>query len=282
MKMKSLLKAAAPALTAAGMVAYLVAPGRATSAQKAPFVDRNYAHRGLHRQDQSVPENSLEAFRAAVEHGYGVEMDVHLSADGALVVFHDDTLDRVCGVPGRVEDKTLEELRQLRLCGTECGIPTLAEALDVLGGRVPLILEIKRGGHNRELCEKTDALLRTYAGPVCIESFDPFIVRWFRLHAPELLRGQLSLPPKDYGDSTTKLNAFLAGNLFTNVLCRPQFIAYQIGKKPVTVRLCERMGAVRAAWTSHAWDQESKNDMVIFEYYRPGVWFRANSKSNRV
>lgn len=140
MKMKSLLKAAAPALTAAGTVAYLVAPGRATSAQKAPFVDRNYAHRGLHRQDKSVPENSLEAFRAAVEHGYGVEMDVHLSADGALVVFHDDTLDRVCGVPGRVEDKTLEELRQLRLCGTDCGIPTLAEALAVLGGRVPLIL----------------------------------------------------------------------------------------------------------------------------------------------
>ena len=278
MKMKSLLKAAAPALTAAGTVAYLVAPGRATSAQKAPFVDRNYAHRGLHRQDKSVPENSLEAFRAAVEHGYGVEMDVHLSADGALVVFHDDTLDRVCGVPGRVEDKTLEELRQLRLCGTDCGIPTLAEALAVLGGRVPLILEIKRGGHNRELCEKTYALLRTYTGPVCIESFDPFIVRWFRLHAPELLRGQLSLPPKDYGDSTTKLNAFLAGNLLTNVLCRPQFIAYQIGKKPMTVRLCERMGAVRVAWTSHAWDQESKNDMVIFEYYRPGVWFRAGSK----
>ena len=254
MKMKSLLKAAAPALTAAGTVAYLVAPGRATSAQKAPFVDRNYAHRGLHRQDKSVPENSLEAFRAAVEHGYGVEMDVHLSADGALVVFHDDTLD------------------------PDCGIPTLAEALAVLGGRVPLILEIKRGGHNRELCEKTYALLRTYAGPVCIESFDPFIVRWFRLHAPELLRGQLSLPPKDYGDSTTKLNAFLAGNLLTNVLCRPQFIAYQIGKKPMTVRLCERMGAVRVAWTSHAWDQESKNDMVIFEYYRPGVWFRAGSK----
>lgn len=103
-------------------------------------------------------------------------------------------------------------------------------------------------------------------------------MRWFRLHAPELLRGQLSLPPKDYGDSTTKLNAFLAGNLLTNVLCRPQFIAYQIGKKPMTVRLCERMGAVRVAWTSHAWDQESKNDMVIFEYYRPGVWFRAGSK----
>lgn len=275
MKMKSVLKAAAPALTAAGAVAFLVAPGRATSAQKAPFVDRNYAHRGLHKQDKSVPENSLGAFRAAVEYGYGVEMDVHLSADGALVVFHDDTLERICGVPGSIEDKTLAELRQLRLCGTEYGIPTLEEVLDVLGGRVPLILEIKRGSRNRELCEKTYAVLCSYAGPVCIESFDPLIVRWFRRNAPELLRGQLSLPPKDYGGSTTKLNAFLAGNLLTNVLCRPQFIAYQIGEKPLTVRLCERMGAVRAAWTSRAWDQEDKNDMVIFEHYRPGVWFRS-------
>lgn len=275
MKMKTVWKAAAPALAAAGTAAFLIAPGRATRAQKAPFVDRNYAHRGLHRQDKSVPENSLEAFRAAVEYGYGVEMDVHLSADGALVVFHDDTLDRVCGVPGRIEDKTLSELRQLRLCGTECGIPTLAEALEVLGGRVPLILEIKRGSRNRELCEKTYDVLCGYAGPVCIESFDPFIVRWFRRNAPELLRGQLSLPPQDYGDSTTKLNAFLAGNLLTNVLSRPQFIAYQIGDKPLTVRLCERMGALRAAWTSHEWDQENKNDMVIFEFYRPGVWFRS-------
>lgn len=275
MNMKSMWKAAAPALTAVGTVAFLVAPGRATSAQKAPFLDRNYAHRGLHRQDKSVPENSLEAFRAAVEIGYGVEMDVHLTVDGELVVFHDDTLDRVCGVPGAIEEKTLAELRELRLCGTDSGIPTLAEALDVLGGRVPLILEIKRGSHNRELCEKTYAVLCGYAGPVCIESFDPFIVRWFRRHAPELVRGQLSMPPEGYGDSTSKLNAFLVGNLFTNVLSRPQFIAYQIGEKPLTVRLCERMGAMRAAWTSHAWDQEQKNDMVIFEFYRPGVWFRA-------
>ena len=119
MKMKSLLKAAAPALTAAGTVAYLVAPGRATGAQKAPFVDRNYAHRGLHRQDKSVPENSLEAFRAAVEHGYGVEMDVHLSADGALVVTIRLTASAACPAGSRT--------RRSKSCASfVCAEPTAA------------------------------------------------------------------------------------------------------------------------------------------------------------
>lgn len=277
MNWKSVCRTAAAPAAIAGAVAFLVAPGRMSAAQRAPFVDRNYAHRGLHTPDGAVPENSLAAFRDAVAHGYGVELDVHLTADDALVVFHDDTVERVCGVPGEVEQMTLAELRALRLRGTEEEIPTFAEALEVLGGRVPFILELKRGGRNRELCERVYAALRGYEGPVCIESFDPFIVRWFYKNAPELLRGQLSMPPRAYGDSTTRLNAFLVGNLLTNVLCRPQFVAYQIGGKPLTVRLCERMGALRVAWTSHAWDQERKNNMVIFEFYRPGVWFRAQA-----
>lgn len=278
MQKKTIWKAAAPVMAAAGTAAFLIAPGHASKWRRAPFVERNYAHRGLHRKDRSVPENSLEAFSAAVRAGYGVEMDVHLTADGELVVFHDDTLDRVCGVSGAIGDKTLGELRALRLCGTQCRIPTLDEALEVLGGRVPLILEIKRGARNRELCEKIWARLRRYSGPVCIESFDPTIVAWFRFHAPELMRGQLSQPPADYGDEVSGAVAFLVGNLLTNVLCRPQFIAYKLGEKPLTVRLCERMGALRAAWTSQEWRHETDNDMVIFEHYHPGVWFRADAK----
>ena len=274
MKPKLVRGVAAPALAVAG-AAFLVAPGHATSAQRAPFADRNFAHRGLHRRDHSVPENSILAFQAAVKAGYGVEMDVHLTADDALVVFHDDTLLRVCGVEGNIEDKTLAELRELRLYDTDCTIPTLEEALRVLAGRVPLILEIKRGGRNDLLCEKTYAALRGYRGPVCVESFDPFIVRWFRRNAPELMRGQLSQPPKAYAGETSKLAAFLAGNLLTSVLCRPQFVAYRIGKKSVTVRLCERMGAMRAAWTSREWEHEDGNDMVIFEHYKPGVWLKS-------
>ena len=113
---------------AIGLPVLLVAPGSATKRQKAPFLGRSFAHRGLHSEDKSVPENSLEAFRLAAAAGYGVELDVQLTKDGQVVVFHDDTLDRVCGVPGRVDEKSYNELKLLRLCGTEQRIPLLTEA----------------------------------------------------------------------------------------------------------------------------------------------------------
>ena len=272
MNWKTACKIAAPAAACAGAFAFLVAPGRATRAQKAPFLYRNYAHRGLH----TVPENSLPAFRAAAEAGYAVEMDVHLTADDQLVVFHDDTLERMCGVPGVIDDFTLAELRALRLGDTDCVIPTFAEALTALGGRVPLLLEVKRGHNNRRLCALTLAALRTYGGPYCVESFDPTIVAWFRRNAPDILRGQLSQPPKDYGKALNKPAAAIVGNVLTNVIARPQFIAYKIGPKPLSVRLCEAMGAARAGWTSRAWTHERDYDIVIFEHYRPGAWFRAD------
>ena len=265
-----------PAAVAAGGTAFLIAPGHYTKAMQAPFADRNYAHRGLHKKDKSIPENSLGAFQAAVDAGYGIELDVHLTADEQLVVFHDDTLKRVCGVEGRTDDQTLAQLRQLRLYNTEYTIPTFDEVLDVLGGKVPLILEIKRGEkreRNALLCKKIRERLLRYDGPVCIESFDPAIVAWWRHNAPEVLRGQLSQPPKKYKGNTKWITGFLCGNLLTNVVARPHFIAYCIGDKPLTVRLCERMGAIRACWTSRAWKHESANDMVIFEHYRPNVWF---------
>ena len=165
-ELENRFKIAAPAAACAGAFAFLVAPGRATRAQKAPFLCRNYAHRGLHTEDGSVPENSLPAFRAAAEAGYAVEMDVHLTADDRLVVFHDDTLERMCGVQGVIDDFTLAELRALRLGKTDCVIPTFAEALEALGGRVPLLLEIKRGHDNRRLCALTLEALRTYTGPL--------------------------------------------------------------------------------------------------------------------
>ena len=204
MNWKTACKIAAPAAACAGAFAFLVAPGRATRAQKAPFLCRNYAHRGLHTEDGSVPENSLPAFRAAAEAGYAVEMDVHLTADDQLVVFHDDTLERMCGVQGVIDDFTLAELRALRLGKTDCVIPTFAEALEALGGRVPLLLEVKRGHDNRRLCALTLEALRTYTGPYCVESFDPTIVAWFRRNAPDILRGQLSQPPKEYGTALSK------------------------------------------------------------------------------
>ena len=253
---------------------FLIAPGAATKRQKAPFIGRNFAHRGLHSEDKSVPENSLEAFRLAGRAGYGAELDVQLTKDGQVVVFHDDTLTRVCGVPGRVDEKSYDELRLLTLCGTNQRIPLLTEALEVYGGRGPLIVELKTGRRNRELCEKTYAILSEYPGQVCIESFNPFIVRWFRFHAKDLLRGQLATRRRDYGSDVTPRQAFLLSHCLLNFLSRPHFIAYRLGYRPPTVRLSEALGALRFGWTAHNERAERHRDGVIFEFYRPQRIFK--------
>ena len=138
----------------------------------------------------------LAAFRAAAEKGYGVELDVQLSSDGYVVVFHDDTLDRICGVHGKVIDYPLEQLQGMKLLETAETIPLFTDVLAVLQqGAGPLIVELKTvGKRNPELCEKTREILHSYPGVFCIESFDPMIVRWFRKNAPEIFRGQLAQP----------------------------------------------------------------------------------------
>ncbi|MGX8699117.1 MAG: glycerophosphodiester phosphodiesterase family protein [bacterium] len=257
-------------VSAAAAAVWMLAPGRAPAKKKAPFLRRNFAHRGLHEADQSVPENSLAAFRRAAEAGYGMELDVQLSRDGEVMVFHDDDLLRATGVGLAVAELSYRELRSLRLFGTEEKIPTLAEVLHLVNGRAPLIVELKTGRSNRALCRKTLALLRNYTGEVCIESFDPAIVAWFRFHAPRLLRGQLTQQTAAYGwYGAKRLGAALLANGFLNFLARPEFIACRLGKKPLGVRFAEALGALRFCWTSHGPAAERENDAVIFEYYRP-------------
>ena len=192
----------------------LLRPGRCKAGQQLPFLGVNHAHRGLHTQDKTVPENSLPAFRAAGEAGYGMELDIQLSKDGQVMVFHDDTLDRVCGVHGRVDAFTFDELRQMRLCGTEETLPLLTEVFSVVQGRQPMIIELKTGPRNNELCEKGLALMRAYQqqypdAAFCVESFDPRIVAWFRRNAPDIFRGQLADEPKSYEDMPALRRFFL-------------------------------------------------------------------------
>ena len=260
---------------AAAVPLMLLSPGRAGAEKRAPFLGRNFAHRGLHRPDRSVPENSLAAFRLAAEAGYGIELDVRLSADGDVVVFHDDSLKRVCGVDRRVDELTGAELRQLRLYGTEETVPLFSQVLETVGGRVPLIVELKNGPRNRELCRKTCALLRSYQGCVCIESFNPFVVGWFRFHAPEFVRGQLAMPKAYYVREGMRpfRSALLAGT-WLNAVGRPNFIAYSLGKRPLSVRVAETLGAMRFGWTAHDPSAEKGRDAVIFEFYRPAIRFK--------
>lgn len=256
-------------------VVFLVMPAKGADEMRKVFWHRNLAHRGLHTKDKSVPENSLAAFRRAVEHGYGIELDLQFSKDEQIVVFHDDTLNRVCGIDGRVDAYTLEELRSFRLCGTEETIPLFSEVLELVDGKVPLLVEFKNGPKNDLLCEKTLPMLRAYKGDFCIESFSPFIVGWFRKNAPDILRGQLSAGMKEFEGELDKGSAFLLSNLLTNVIARPHFIAYHVNKTSWTVKLCEKLGAMRAVWTVRPdcdiEELKSRNETLIFELYEPEI-----------
>ena len=230
----------------------------------------DYAHRGL--WNEALPENSLPAFQNAVDHGFGIELDVHLTRDDHLVVFHDDTSTRMCGIDRPIADCTLAELRQMRLKDSNCTIPTLDEVLQVIGGKVPMIVEIKPDKRIDELCTKTYAAMTAYGGPYCVESFHPLAVRWFRKHAPQVIRGQLSFGPGN-GRETTVL-FFLLGSLIQNVLGRPDFIAYE-AKTDHTLsmgimRLCR---PTLVCWTIHSQEemdaQRSRYDLEIFDGFVP-------------
>ena len=230
-----------------------------------------FAHRGLHDIRKGIPENSLAAFRAAADRGYGAELDVQLSRDGQVVVLHDDTLDRVCGVHGNVCDFTLEELRKMRLLWTEETIPLFTEVLSAFGqGGGSLIVELKSGKRNDELCEKTLALLKKYPGVYCVESFDPFIVQWFRKNAPEVIRGQLAQLPGEYRPAQNRFVSWMLGTCRFSFLNRPDFIAYKIGQRPERILAKRKKGVMLVGWTSHDAQADARdNDAVIFEGYEP-------------
>ena len=258
------------------LIWFCVKPGRLSAAQAAPFYGVNHAHRGLYAQDQSVPENSLPAFAAAAEKGYGMELDIQLSLDGEVVVFHDDTLARMCGIDGRVDAFPLARLREMPLAGTAERMPLLTEVFDTVAGKAPIIIELKTGPRNEELCRKGLALMRAYqkqyGGAFCVESFDARIVAWFRKNAPDILRGQLTDSPRALGSGHPVLD-FLAGNLLSNVIARPQCIAHGPGRKTALARFAEACGAMPVYWTARPGDDaaalEEYYDAVIFEHYAP-------------
>ena len=258
------------------LIWFCVKPGRLSAAQAAPFYGVNHAHRGLYAQDQSVPENSLPAFAAAAEKGYGMELDIQLSLDGEVVVFHDDTLARMCGIGGRVDAFPLARLREMPLAGTAERMPLLTEVFDTVAGKAPIIIELKTGPRNEELCRKGLALMRAYqkqyGGAFCVESFDARIVAWFRKNAPDILRGQLTDSPRALGSGRPVLD-FLAGNLLSIVIARPQFIAHGPGRKTALARFAEACGAMPVYWTAKPGDDaaalEEYYDAVIFEHYAP-------------
>ncbi|MBR3244963.1 MAG: glycerophosphodiester phosphodiesterase [Parasporobacterium sp.] len=230
-----------------------------------------FAHRGLHDISKGIPENSLTAFRAAADAGYAAELDVRLSKDGKVVIFHDNTLERVCKRKGSVADYDYSELKEMSLYGTDETIPLLTDVLSIFQKRGgPLLVELKAGDRSKELCQKTYALLKTYPGVYCIESFHPFIVNWFRKNAPEVFRGQLSGFPEGYRGSVPYPVALFLSACSLTFLNKPDFIAYEIGERPARIINMQKKGIMMFGWTSRTPDADKNgNDALIFENYRP-------------
>ncbi len=254
-------------------VLFMSAPGgRKCALEKYKRV--KFAHRGLHGEGRA--ENSMSAFLAAKDAGFGIELDVRLSADGELVVFHDPTLWRVCGVEGRVIDRTAAELAELRLSGTEDGIPTFREVLTLIDGAVPLLIEIKHDLGEGGVAEKLAEVIADYKGDYIIESFNPLALRKVRELLPSVPRGILSMRYSDEPKYRGKLLYFLLENMLLNFLMRPDFIAYEkTGHSNAFLRrIRRRRGTPLFAWTVRSTEEEVKTvsdgfDSIIFEGYVP-------------
>ena len=248
----------------------LIAPSKHKDMKK--YSKIKFAHRGLHGEGRA--ENSMSAFKAAVEAGYGIELDVRLSGDGELVVFHDDTLNRVVGIDGRVDEYTADQLAGFKLSGTNDGIPRFSQVLEAVGGRVVLLVEIKEDAGNHAVSEKTAQMLADYDGPYIVESFNPLSLATISKRLPRVPRGILS--HKYYAfEQYRKPLYFLLQCLLFNRVCKPAFIAYDHRHAGcISLRVARLMGAVTVAWTVKSAEDEAaayKNgfDTVIFEGYLP-------------
>ncbi len=206
----------------------LAVMGRRGNPRLRQILGWSYAHRGLH--GENCPENSMAAFRRALNHGYGVELDLHLLKDGNLAVIHDHLLIRTTGAEGVIEDLTTEDLSRYCLEGTQETIPTFRQVLALFEGKAPLIVELKATSSNYEaLVDEAMAQLKSYPGAYCVESFDPRCIHYLKRHYPKILRGQLTENFKK-GKMPWIIRFAMTHQLF-NFLLTPDFVAYKFADR---------------------------------------------------
>lgn len=230
-----------------------------------------FAHRGLYSQDQSIPENSLKAFSEAIKNNYGIELDISVTKDNQLVVFHDDNLLRMTGVNKRVSECSLEQLKELKLNNTDQEIPTFREALELINGRTPVLIELKvRSDSDIDmLCELVKAELENYNGDFSIQSFNALILNKIKTCMPNAIRGQISTK-----FNSGKKSKIVAEYLLLNFLSRPHYIAYNWQyQNNISLNILKKLGIKTVAWTINS--EESLNaskdnfDAIVFEHCDP-------------
>jgi len=242
------------------------------------LTERPIAHRGFHDAAAGRIENTLSAAAAAMARDFAIECDLQLTRDGEAVVFHDDTLDRLTDATGPLHGKTLAEVRAAAITGTDDPIPTLAELLDLVAGRVPLVIELKRQEKGDPALERrTAALLEAYTGPVAVMSFDPRSVQAMRSLAPALPRGMVADRFDDPGEASLSWGRRMAlRHLLHAPSVRPDFIAYGIKALPANAPLLLRhLGLPLLAWTVRTPEDRALAsryaDQIIFEGFDPST-----------
>ena len=234
-----------------------------------------YAHRGLH--GNGIPENSMTAFREALDHGYGIELDIHLTKDGDLAVIHDCSLKRTVGADVKITDLTLAELSNYHLEGTEETIPTFHQVLDLYAGKAPLIIELKAdGGNARQLVDTAVGAMVGYQGAWCMESFDPRCVYWLKKNHPEVIRGQLMENFFSQKSDLHPVIKFLLTHSLLNFLTQPDFVSYKFADRKATPAnwLWKELWKLQSVtWTIRSqedYDTALREGWIpIFENFRP-------------
>lgn len=253
------------------LTGFMMAPRMEQRWRMRPFLGVRWAHRGLHDPEKGIPENSLSAFAAAIERGVGIELDVHLTKDGQLAVFHDDTFDRMCGQPGIVEETDYSVMKEYRLSGTRERIPLLSEVLSLINGKVPVLIEVKLPSSDVTVCRVLDEELRRYSGKYMIQSFNCLVLRWMKKYRKEVLRGQLSSNLTRSDKKPHYLLRLCVKYLLSNCFCRPDFIAYKWSDRKNLGFWINRtlFRTPSAAWTLHGERAVERArccfDMYIFE-----------------
>jgi len=225
------------------------------------------AHRGLF--NDKFPENSLPAFKNACKHNFAIELDVHDISDNNIIVFHDTTLNRMCGINKKVKDLKTEELENCYLLNTNYTIPTLKEVLDVVDGKVPIIIELKIDTIRETLSQKVYQIIKDYKGPIAVKSFNHFTILWFKKHAPHIIRGMLGSSLKDM--KLPRIYKWFIRNLYMFNFIKPHFISYNFDDLPYK-NVSKRKVPI-LTWTIKNSNQEKQAlqiaDNIIFDSYIP-------------
>lgn len=243
---------------------FCIAPKISRKDKQKPFEKVYLAHRGLFN-NTDIPENSLPAFKKAVENGYGMELDVQLSTDNQLVVFHDASLKRMTGIDKNLTDCSYDELLQYNLLDTNIKIPLFKDVVDILNKDTPLIIEIKSEGPLIETTKRVVEMMKQYDRTYSIESFNPKVVKYLKDNHPEIIRGQLAFNYFKYKNGLNLFQQFVLTYLLENFVTRPDYIAYDINNmKNISFKIISRIFKGECV----AWTVKSENDLKMAnEFY---------------